>query len=80
MARPNQTGPKQDRMEEYHWWSMYRLQREDKKKDAHLHITSLITTKFQEFLLSGFRRVALTIKIGQTSQKHYTLRYSLRGV
>ena len=66
MARPNQTGPKQDRMEEYHWWSMYRLQREDKKKDAHLHIMSLITTKFHEILLSGFRGVAPTRKTGLT--------------
>ena len=33
---------------------------------ALLHITSFITTKFQEILLSGFRGVALTRKTGLT--------------
>ena len=56
------------------------------------NIMSLITTKFHEILVSGFRGVALTKKKNRTDgstdcmddwltdQKHYTLRNSMYGV
>ena len=37
MARPNQTGPKQDEMEEYHWWSMYPLGTKGFREKMHIY-------------------------------------------